>query len=520
MPTLKPEEYHARTKHSLTRYATGPEALDWDAQPNPFRVFDGAPLTELSLDFSGLGDPSYNDLFVAGAIAPQPMNATTVSALLRFTFGLSAWKVFGPDRWSLRVAPSSGALFPTEAYAITANIAGLPDGVHHYRPFDHALEQRCRTTGADKSPALWIGLSSIHWREAWKYGERAFRYCQLDVGHNLAALRYAAALLGWRVTLVPMDATSLSGLLGTDRTEDFAKAESEEADLLVCINAPPLAPQLTASHWSGQANLLDPHPMYRWPVIDGVAEATPSHAALDTDAPVTTSGTLSPAPALSAQTVLLERRSAQRFRPGKLMSADHFRRMMDALLIRPDCPPWDVWTFAPRLHPILFVHRVEGLEPGAYILVRNPEAEPALRAQLSDQFQWNKVDPDKPLYHLVSADSRAALRKLSCHQAIAADCCLTLGMLAEFDTFVAHDPWRYRQLFWEAGMLGHSLYLEAEAAGLRGTGIGCYFDDDFHEIIGLCPGTFKSLYHFTIGDPFIDDRIATHPPYDHIKDRS
>src|SRR5437660_12483691 len=31
-----------------------------------------------------------------------------------------------------------------------------------------------------------VGLSSIHWREAWKYGERAFRYCQHDVGHALA----------------------------------------------------------------------------------------------------------------------------------------------------------------------------------------------------------------------------------------------------------------------------------------------------------------------------------------------
>jgi nitroreductase len=201
-----------------------------------------------------------------------------------------------------------------------------------------------------------------------------------------------------------------------------------------------------------------------------------------------------------------------------MMTEHHFRRTLDALMVRP-CPPWNVWDFTPRLHPILFVHRVDGLEAGAYILVRNPEAEPSLRQQLSDQFVWKQVYDDLPFYHLIAADSRAALRKLSCHQAIAADCCLTLGMLAEFDTIVANDPWRYRQLFWEAGMIGQSLYLEAEAGGLRGTGIGCYFDDDFHEIIGLPAGTFKSLYHFTIGDPVVDDRIATHPPYEHLKDR-
>jgi len=35
--------YHGRTKHNLKRYAAGPETLDWDTQPNPFREFAGAP---------------------------------------------------------------------------------------------------------------------------------------------------------------------------------------------------------------------------------------------------------------------------------------------------------------------------------------------------------------------------------------------------------------------------------------------------------------------------------------------
>ena len=44
-----------------------------------------------------------------------------------------------------------------------------------------------------------IGLSSIFWRESWKYGERAFRYCNHDVGHALACLRFAANLVGWKM---------------------------------------------------------------------------------------------------------------------------------------------------------------------------------------------------------------------------------------------------------------------------------------------------------------------------------
>jgi len=54
----------------------------------------------------------------------------------------------------------------------------------------------------EQGSRCFIGLSSVHWREAWKYGERAFRYCRLDVGHALGALRYAAGTLGWEIRLM------------------------------------------------------------------------------------------------------------------------------------------------------------------------------------------------------------------------------------------------------------------------------------------------------------------------------
>ena len=38
--------------------------------------------------------------------------------------------------------------------------------------------------------AWLVALTSIHWREAWKYGERAFRYCQHDLGHAIAAVAH------------------------------------------------------------------------------------------------------------------------------------------------------------------------------------------------------------------------------------------------------------------------------------------------------------------------------------------
>ena len=73
-----------------------------------------------------------------------------------------------------------------------------------------------------------LGLSSIHWREAWKYGERAFRYCQHDAGHAIGALRIAAATLGWqRLLLHGLADETIEELLGLNRAEDFADAERE-----------------------------------------------------------------------------------------------------------------------------------------------------------------------------------------------------------------------------------------------------------------------------------------------------
>ena len=76
-------------------------------------------------------------------------------------------------------------------------------------------------------------------------------------------------------------------------------------------------------------------------------------------------------------------------------------------------------------------------------------------------------------------------------------------------------PWFYRRLFWEAGVIGQVLYLEAEAAGIRSTGIGYYFDalHPMHEVLGLRDRTYQDLYHFTIGGPVEDIRLTTLPSY-------
>lgn len=519
--------YHERSKHHLERYAPGPGGLDWNSQPDPFRRYDGAQLLQLPL-LAGELPVAWDDLFSTAGAPPQALTADNIAHLLQLSLGLSAWKSFNGNRWALRCNPSSGNLHPTEGYLICPDLPGLPAGVHHYRPDQHALEHRAA------APLNWSGgvlmaLTGIHWREAWKYGMRAFRYCQHDCGHALAALSYAAAALGWPARLLTdWGDDEIAALTGVKRAEDFAPDDTEAAEALVWIGPgePPAPAQvlasLSAASWSGFANTLSPS-RRNWPDIPAVAAATRQPAGMS-GAPTN----LEPLPALAqvsrapVSALVRARRSAQAFDGVSTLAAPNFYRMLDALLPRAGQPPWSLLAEAPCVHPVLFVHRVDGLEPGIYCLPRAPGALADLRAAMRPDWLWASVPgcpAHLPLYLLAPLDVRAFATTASCHQDIGADAVFMLAMLARFDDISPARPWLYRQRFWEAGLLGQVLYLEAEASGLQGTGIGCYFDDVVHSALGLDTGRFQDLYQFTVGRAVIDTRLGSEAAYAHLERR-
>ena len=171
-------------------------------------------------------------------------------------------------------------------------------------------------------------------------------------------------------------------------------------------------------------------------------------------------------------------------------------------------------SWEPRIHLLLFVHRVDGVAPGLYSLSRSAVGGDRLYAAMERDFSHDRVHDRIPLIRLASGDCRQLARRLSCDQDIAADGCFSVAMLAEFDRALDGDGTAaYRQLFWETGVIGQVLYLEAEAAGIRGTGIGCFYDDQVHDVLGLTGHAFQSLYHFTVGAPVEDRRLSTEPGY-------
>ena len=501
MPVDIVHRYHDGTKHHFHRFARSIGYLDWASQPDPFRSFHGA--REIGL-------------------WPRPDSPRSdLGDLLRHSLGLSAWKQAGASRWSLRVNPSSGNLHPTEAYVID------PSGVYHYAPDRHVLELRCAFSESETgerpsepfASGFWlIALTSIHWREAWKYGERAFRYCQHDLGHAIGAVAIAASRVGRRARLLAdWSHAEIAGLTGCDRDEDYFEAEREEPAGVMAVwagNGEPAAVDREAmlnaareGRWSGKASQLSEDHV-EWTFIDEIAAATRSSGRQDRD-----EGQDGPVlPAYPAR-LILQRRSALALDGRSSIDTETFFAMLARTL--PDRrAPWDAIGWDARIHLALFVHRVDGLTPGLYMFVRHAGAIERLRTACGRGFPWTRVTDALPLFELAHGDVRRIADRVCCDQEIAADGFFSLGMVADFDrSLTQFGDHFYRKLFWESGLVGQVLYLEAERCGARATGIGCFYDDAVHELLGLSGHAFQSLYHFTMGVPVEDRRLTTEPGY-------
>ena len=394
--------YHKLTKHLPTRYAPGPDGLDWANQPDPFRRWAGSRIVELpivakapTVPFAKIHDPDANE--------PAVLGLENIGLFLELALGLSAWKQYGETRWSLRTNPSSGNLHPTEGYVLLPPLDGVSDhpAVFHYAPREHALEERGILTDtiwetlpcSGVAGCFLVGLSSVHWREAWKYGERAFRYCQHDVGHALGSLRFAAAALGWRLKhLSALSDSDVAALLGLDRNADCQGSEVEHPDLVALVSPEPReivnpAPDPAAiarvcnGDWCGHANILS-RSHVPWPEIDRVAEATfkprtrPPNESIILDTPAVSRLEREHSSSVSMASIIRGRRNAVAMDGRTSIPLEVFLQLLWHTMPLRHTVPWDAFELPARIHLAIFVHRVEDLGPGLYCQRRSKISPP------------------------------------------------------------------------------------------------------------------------------------------------
>jgi nitroreductase len=341
-------------------------------------------------------------------------------------------------------------------------------------------EQRARgdvrIPGGGSAPVV-IVLTSIAWREAWKYRDRAYRYCLHDIGHAWQALSLAARALGCGTFAI-----------GHFDDDDVARAlrlnEDEWPMLIVELTGGPLPsaerlPETGAEPpiwYGGQANRLSTEKI-AYPRIDAIQAATKLLAPpsiCPTEPSLTGSGSLKlPPPAPSSRAfgdVVRRRRSALDFVGGtRSMSL----AQLSAILSAATQPLRADFAKTRFIQLYMYAHGVDGLDPGVYRFW--PESGECEQLRRGDQ--------------------RVAAAGLSLGQDLAGNACVAFSMIGDFERAArAHGDRAYRYVHFEAGAFG-------------ATGIGAFYDEEVHRYLNLMPRQGQVVYHFAIGYPVADPRI-------------
>jgi len=467
-------EYHESTKHSVQSLRQAPHVLDWANMPDPFRHYEGVPVLDLP----------------AGPPAPETPAAdgpTFLSQLLYYSAAISATKVVPSTgfKYALRVNPSSGNLHPTEFHFVTRGLRDWPDGLYHYRPSSHMAEQRAigdltvvdlRLSGPSGVAPIVFILTSIAWREAWKYRDRAYRYCLHDIGHAWQALALAALAMG-------CDSVATSRF-PDDHIAQLCRLYHDEWPMLIVeirgSSIPVRVPGSDETVWyGGHPNQLSKE-IVPYPSIDAIHAATKTGTTSPLEPAPAGSGEIKlPPPATSIRKfgqVARTRRSALDFLGGtQSMSLAQLSAVLAATT--------ELLSF---IQLYLYVHRVDGLEPGVYRF-------------------WPE---HAELQQIKTGDQRIAAAGLSLGQDLAGNACVAFSMIGDLDRAArAHGDRGYRDVHFEAGAVGHRLYLAAEGLGLGATGIGAFYDEEVHRYLRLTPQQGQVVYHFAIGYPVPDSRL-------------
>ena len=485
-------DYHEYSKHSVEKLRRTQHYLDWANMPDPFRHYEGVPVLDLPADPPAPETPAIEVLVGKTGTTLARDGAAFLSQLMFYSASISASKRVPSigSTYALRVNPSSGNLHPTEFHFCSQGLVEWPDGLYHYRPSSHMAEQRAlgdfgRKLVSSDDPLVFV-LTTIAWREAWKYQDRAYRYCLHDIGHAWQALALAARAMGCE-----------SFAVGQFEDDKVAKScllnEDEWPMLIVQINGSSIPQELLGPGephvLGGQPNRLSEEQI-AYPSIEKIHESTkllvePTFPDVGWQ-PGGRGENALPLSVSSNRTfgeVVRTRRSALDFRGG----TESISLSQLATLLASTREPLSAdFATRPLAQLYLYIHRVDGLAPGVY-----------------------RYWPEHEELELIRAgDQRLTAAALSIGQNLAGNACVAFSMIGDFESATrAFGDRGYRYAHFEAGALGQRMYLAAEALGLRATGIGAFFDDEVHRYLGLAPEQGQVVYHFAIGYPIHDSRL-------------
>ncbi|OGB90033.1 hypothetical protein A2625_01700 [candidate division WOR-1 bacterium RIFCSPHIGHO2_01_FULL_53_15] len=491
--------FHAQSSLTLQRGMTEGRKIDRANQPSPFRSYAGAPVVKLPQPEKYL-----EGVWPSAIIKPADFTLQRLSNLLYYSAAISAWKQDPKTHaaWALRVNASAGNLHDEEVHLIAEGVSGLENGLYHFNARNFSLELRAPLTPELKQmiaavsqteAPLKILLTSLFDRQYWKYGERGWRYCLLDTGHQEAAVRSAGAQLGWpSVVTRTHDDQKLGSVFGLAHDEEVPLAFIEFSLQLKPHGT--WTPQTIAFH--GQPTpILGTHKQIVDPVTVMAIAATAGEA-LSRESISTQPFSVPVRPPFSRQRpwidLVRKRRSATAFDPQSRITNEELRWLLRQAFNQ--SAYWRQGIIEQHFTlAIVYAQRVAGLEPAIY-----------LYSPGNDQLLEHKKLP-------IDISSLAGQHALG--QEIVSAGAVTIAILTDMQQVLnAFGEKGYRLIHQQAGVVGQALYLAAESLGLQGTAIGAFDDIVPNKLLGM-PESMMCLELFALGKARPDQRLTTLPAY-------
>ena len=491
--------YHRATSYDRLRMKG--HYLDWAHQPRVYKIYPEADVVALP-DASPTPKVPLHQVSAADPAAPKSahVHLELLSRILMLSYCFTAKSRHGGHDFYYRSAASAGALYPCELYLATEPLDGLAPGVYHYGLHNRSLACLRRgnfTAAAGKcfadpalSPApVYLFITAIFFRSAWKYRERAFRYVLLDAGHLLENLVLALKWTGLPFSPVyDFHDKTLETVLGIDGKREgilagvAIDAETEARN----VQAPPIQvlPESTINAGTVSAREVSYAEIESFYRASGKLPDVES-APVDLMGKICTSpepwigiDPLDPSPEdMAYPDAVLRRRSKRNFvdRP---LSRSRFMRLLGLVSrsARQDLPPGH--RYGSAVVTGFITGNIDGIPPGFYLL------DP-IRGRFGLVFKGYFTS--KMASVCLDQDW---LRNAAVHF-------LFLTDLAEIDGTWGPRGYRYAML--AAGRIGQAVYTAATALGLGACGIGALYDPEAREL--LCLNDDSALLYLVAAGP-------------------
>jgi len=226
------ERFQQETKYSADRMSG--HYLDWEHIPERYKNYpQSTPRTKLPEPQFSKDANFWETVLKRRSVRKYDPDLAlpldVLSALLWATQGITA----EAGDFHFRTVPSAGGLFPIETYVLARSVAGLEQGIYHFRPYafdleliksgDFSRDLAQAALGQDMvahAQATFIWTAVVE-RSKWKYRQRAYRYIYLDAGHIAQNLYLAGTASGLGICGIgALLDDAVNALIGVDGVEE------------------------------------------------------------------------------------------------------------------------------------------------------------------------------------------------------------------------------------------------------------------------------------------------------------